>query len=64
MKRIALFFLVCTVPAMIFLNAWQVYRFQSALREIRELEAMQRSLIEENKKALIGVEILSSPSRI
>ena len=64
MKRIVLFLFVCSVPVMIFLNAWQVYRYQSALQEVRDLEAMQRRLIEENKKALIGVEILSSPSRI
>ena len=64
MKRIALVFLACSVPALMLLNAWQAFRFQAELDYVRELESQQRDLIEENKRALIGVEILSSPSRI
>ena len=64
MRRILLVVVVCSVPALMFLNAWQVFRFGQALDEIRELERAQRELIEENKNTLVGIEVLSSPSRL
>ena len=64
MKRILLVLIMCSVPALMFLNAWQVYRFNTALKEVRLLEEKQRELIEENKNTLVGIEVLSSPSRI
>ena len=64
MKRAALFLMICSVPALLFLNAWQVFQFQARLGEVRQLESSQRDLIDQNRRALIGIEILSSPSRI
>ena len=64
MKRALLVLVVCSVPAIMFLNAWQVFRFKEALAGVRELEQQQQELIEENKKTLVGIEVLSSPSRI
>lgn len=64
MKRILVVLVVCTIPALLFLNAWQVFRFNRELSSVRELETRQRELIEENKNTLIGIEVLSSPSRI
>ena len=64
MRRLLFVAVVCTVPALMFLNAWQVYRFDRALDDIRDLEQRQRSLIEENKNALVGIEVLSSPARL
>jgi len=64
MKRVVVLILVCTIPALLFLNAWQVFRFSEQLAKIRELEVKQRELIEDNKKTLVGIEVLSSPSRI
>ena len=64
MKRFLLLAIVCTVPVLLFLNAWQVFRFNKVLREVRSLEVEQRELIDENIKTLVGMEVLSSPSRI
>ena len=64
MKRLVLLLVVCTIPILLFLNVWQVHRFTTSLDEVRALEKAQRNIIEENKRTLIGIEVLSSPSRI
>ncbi len=64
MKRLVVLLIVCSVPVVLFLNAWQVFRFSEALREVRRLEQQQHELIERNKRTLVGIEVLSSPSRI
>jgi hypothetical protein len=63
-RRVLLVIIVCTIPALMFLNAWQVFRFGQDLDEVRVLEDRQRELIEENKNTLVGIEVLSSPSRL
>ena len=64
MRRVLLVVVVCTVPALMLLNAWRVFRFGQALDEVRDLEDVQHELIEENKNTLVGIEVLSSPSRL
>lgn len=64
MKRAFAVILVASVPLLMFLNAWQVFRFNRTLEDVRVLEEKQRTLIERNKNALVGIEVLSSPSRI
>ena len=56
--------MVCTVPALLFLNAWQAFRYEMVEAEVTRLEEHQRVLLERNKKLLIGVEVLSAPLRI
>jgi low affinity Fe/Cu permease len=63
-KRIVILLAVCTVPLFLFVNAWQVFRFNEALDDVRRLEERQRTLLESNKNVLVGIEVLSSPSRI
>ena len=64
MKRVLIVFLALTIPAMLCLRVWQVYRYQRLLSRMEELDREQRDWLERNKKLLAGISVLRSPSRI
>jgi hypothetical protein len=49
---------------LLFLNTWQGYRFEHLKREAQQLEAEQRDWLEQNKKLVAALAVLSSPQRI
>ena len=49
---------------LLFLNTWQGYRFERLKRDVQQLEAEQRDWLEQNKKLVAAVAVLSSPERI
>jgi cell division protein FtsL len=55
---------VIGVPAALYLNVRQAYRFDILRREIGEARREQNSLFEANKRAIAGISGLSSPARI
>lgn len=64
MNRRLLILAAIAIPLLLFANAYQAYRYNTLEREIRELEEQQLALIEENKRAILAITILSSPQRI
>ena len=52
------------VLGVFFLNTWQGFRFQSQERQIDRLEQQQKDWVEENKKIVAAMAILSSPTRL
>jgi hypothetical protein len=56
--------LITTIPAFLFLNAWQVFRYEMMGAEVEALEIQQRELLESNKSVIIEIEMLGSPTRI
>ena len=56
--------IVMSVPALLFLNAWQAFQYEMAENEVAKLEELQRDWLESNKKLLVGIEVLSAPERI
>jgi cell division protein FtsL len=56
--------LALVLGGLLFLNTWQGYRFQALKRNVQELEAEQRDWLEQNKKLVAAVAVLSSPERI
>jgi hypothetical protein len=52
------------VLGVFFLNTWQGFRFQVQEREVKRLEQEQRDWVEENKKIVAAMAILSSPARL
>ena len=62
--RIAILLLVLSVPFMLFLYAMQAKQYTSLTKEVRALEQKQEKLIEENKKLVSDIAILSSADRI
>ena len=64
MTRKFLVMLVVAVPVLLFANAFQAYRYSQLQNEISTLLDEQQSLIEENKRAILAISVLSSPQRI
>jgi cell division protein FtsL len=56
--------LALVLGGLLFLNTWQGYRFESLKREVRAMEEEQRDWLEQNKKLVAAVAVLSSPERI
>ncbi|MCL2791590.1 MAG: cell division protein FtsL [Spirochaetaceae bacterium] len=63
-KKILIAFLVITVPVLLFLNAWQGFRYERISAEIRNHEHEQIEWFEENKKMLATITVYSSPARV
>jgi len=62
-RRVVLL-LVVAIPVLLFANAYQAYRYSQVAREIDRLQNEQQTLIEENKRTILGISVLSSPQRI
>ncbi|MFW6312564.1 MAG: hypothetical protein ACOC2N_01605 [Spirochaetota bacterium] len=64
MRRPLVALLVLLVPALLFVNVLQAFRYGTLERRVRELEEEQIGLIEENKRAILAISVLTSPRRI
>lgn len=47
-----------------FLNTWQGYRYEKLRRDVQNMEEEQRDWLEQNKKLVAALAVLSSPERI
>jgi hypothetical protein len=56
--------LVILVPVLLFANVAQAFRYGRLERRIVELEREQQDLIEQNKRAILAISVLTSPRRI
>ena len=64
MKKALLFMALMSVPLLLYLNAWQAFRYDVVKSDTTRLEAEQQEWLESNKKIVIGIEVLGSPARI
>jgi cell division protein FtsL len=64
MKRSLVILLIVLVPVLLFANVFQAFRYGRLERRIVELEREQLALIEENKKAILAISVLTSPRRV
>jgi cell division protein FtsL len=58
------FLLILAFLTVFFLNTWQGFRYQELEREVQRLEQEQKGWLEENKKVIAALAVLSSPGRI
>ena len=64
-KRYALlYFMVLSIPFFLGIAAWQSIRYTELDKKVRRLEAVQENWIENNRKLIAGIAVLSSASRI
>jgi cell division protein FtsL len=61
---IVLFFLALAIPGLLFLDSVQGKRFARLENEVTSLETKQVELIEDNRKLITGISVLSSSDRI
>lgn len=63
-KKSLICLLVLSIPAMLCLYAVQAKKYTELTREVSELERNQEKLIEENKRLVNNISVLSSADRI
>ena len=56
--------IVLVFIALFFLNTWQGYRYQELEQEVGNLELEQKDWLEQNKKIIAALAVLSSPERV
>ena len=64
MKKIFFYFMVLSIPLLLGLAARQSARYGDLERELGRLEKSQQEWIENNKRLIAGISLLSSPDRI
>jgi cell division protein FtsL len=64
MKNPLFYFIVLSIPLLLGLIAWQSARYGDLERELGRLENNQREWVENNKRLIAGILLLSSPDRI
>jgi hypothetical protein len=64
MKKILTAALCLTVPCLLFLNAWQGYRYSRLTDQVAALEKRQKNLLEANRDIIGQIAFESSPERV
>jgi cell division protein FtsL len=59
-----LYFITLTIPLLLGAAAWQATRYSQLVRELDRLETVQQEWIENNKRLIAGISVLSSAERI
>lgn len=63
-KKVLVCILALSIPVMLYLYAVQAKRYTDLERDLRDLERKQAELIEQNKKLVSDISVLSSADRI
>jgi len=63
-RNLLLYFFVLTIPLFLGIAAWQSVRYAELDRGVKRLEAAQKEWVENNKKLIAGIAVLSSSLRI
>ena len=59
-----LYFFVLTIPFFLGVVAWQSVRYVKLEKDVRRLEVVQEDWVENNRKLIAGIAVLSSSRRI
>lgn len=52
------------IPVMLFALVWQSHQYTQLQDEIADIEQQQYALVEENRRMISGISVLSAPERI
>jgi len=63
-RRILLYACAISIPLFLALDAWQASRYAAMSAELARLEAAQREWLENNKRLIAGIAVLSASERI
>lgn len=64
LKSIFYIVIAALIPGLLILNAIQAERYMKLERDVKALEKKQTQLVEENKKLITDISLLSSAQRI
>ncbi len=63
-KSVVLCMVALCIPGMLFFNAVQARRYKDLEQQVLDLERKQADLVEENKKLITDISVLSGSDRI
>ncbi len=63
-KKAIIFIMVISVPALLFLNVRQSFKYERLKTEVDNYELEQKEWFEENKRMLSTYSVFSSPARV
>lgn len=63
-KGVLICFVAVSIPGLLILNAFQSRKYKELEDTVQELEEKQTKLVEQNKKLITDISLLSSSSRI
>ena len=63
-RRFFFYCFIVSIPVFFGLAAWQSSRYGDLERELKKLEKAQEEWVENNKRLIAGITLLSSPDRI
>lgn len=63
-KNVCALLLAIAIPVLLFSIVWQSHRYASLERDIARIEREQQRLVEENRRMISGISVLSTPERI
>ncbi|MDR2182528.1 MAG: cell division protein FtsL, partial [Treponema sp.] len=61
--RLFFYFIVVSIPFLLAMVTWQSARYGDLERELKKLETTQEEWVENNKRLIAGIAVLSSPDR-
>ena len=64
MKKILAAAVCLAVPGLLFLNAWQGYRYNELADQVAALEKQQASMLDANRDVIAQIAYESSPERV
>ena len=63
-RYMLIYFFVLSIPVFLGFTAWQSVRYSELEKDVRRLEAVQEDWVENNKRLIAGIAILTSSARI
>ena len=63
-RCILIYFFTISIPVFLGFAAWQSVRYSELEKNVRRLEAVQEDWVENNKRLIAGIAILTSSARI
>jgi hypothetical protein len=64
MRRIMWALLCLAIPGLLFLNAWQGFRYNDLTDRVGALEKQQKDLLEKNRDTIAQIAYETSPERV
>ena len=63
-RYFGLYFIVFTIPVFMGITAWQSVRYTDLEKETRVLETAQEKLVDENKKIIADIAMMTSSEKV
>jgi cell division protein FtsL len=63
-QYVLIYFVSLSIPILLGITAWQAARYAKLEQEVGRLESIQEEWVENNKRLIAGIAVLSSSERI